>query len=148
MLESLNRRLSARRAAARFNLGHLEIQAMEILWARGEGNVHDVLEQLGAARAYTTVMTTLDRLFKKGLLNRRKADRAFIYSPSLSRAEWEQQCAGALVQGFLAAPQASNSSLISCLVDAVSRHDAALLDELELQIRRKRRELEPEPRPP
>ena len=47
--------------------------------------------------AYTTVMTTLDRLFKKGLLDRIKSDRAFLYSPALSRADWERKRAGSLV---------------------------------------------------
>ena len=62
-------------------LGPLEVTVMEILWARGESNVRDVVDRLDRPLAYTTVMTTLDRLFKKGLLARRKSDRAFIYSP-------------------------------------------------------------------
>src|SRR5258706_1553492 len=87
-------------------LGPLETQVMEILWSCGESNVHDVVAQLAAQkRAYTTVMTTLDRLFKKGLLDRRKADRAFVYTPRLSRQEWENLRAGDLVARFLSAPQ-------------------------------------------
>src|SRR5258706_4136748 len=71
-------------------LGPLEAQVMEILWTRGGSNVHDVMSELAAQkRAYTTVMTTLDRLFKKGLLERRKAERAFVYAPRFSRQEWE-----------------------------------------------------------
>src|SRR5438128_8928980 len=50
-------------------LGPLEITVMEILWQRGESNVRDVAEKLDRPLAYTTVMTTLDRLFKKGLLD-------------------------------------------------------------------------------
>ena len=60
---------------------------MEIMWTGGESNVRDVAEKLDRQLAYTTVMTTLDRLYKKGLLERRKSDRAFIYSPRLSRQE-------------------------------------------------------------
>ena len=70
-------------------LGPLEVAVMEILWTRGESNVREVVARLGRPLAYTTVMTTLDRLFKKGLLGRRKSDRAFLYLPSLSRREWE-----------------------------------------------------------
>src|SRR6202162_6310324 len=80
-------------------LGRLELDVMQILWERGSGNVRDVVQGLERQLAYTTVMTTLDRLFKKGLLDRRKADRAFVYSPQLSRAEWERRRAGNLVAG-------------------------------------------------
>lgn len=122
-------------------LGPLEITVMEILWLHGDGNVHDVTQHLHRPLAYTTVMTTLDRLYKKGLLERRKAERAFVYRPRFSRAEWEQKRTGEFVAGFLAAPQTSGQMLISCLVDAVGRHDEALLDELERKIRLRRKEL-------
>jgi predicted transcriptional regulator len=92
--------------------------------------------------AYTTVMTTLDRLFKKALLNRRKDERAFIYSPRLSRKEWEEKRAGDLLAAFLAGPKQSGEVLISCLVEAVGQHDETLLDELERKIRLKREELD------
>jgi predicted transcriptional regulator len=86
-------------------------------------------------------MTTLDRLFKKGLLERRKVERAFIYSPRLSRRDWERKCAGELVAGFLAGPKNSGELLISCFLDEVGR-DATLLDELERKIKIKRKELD------
>ena len=114
---------------------------MEILWSRGESNVRDVAELVDRPLAYTTVMTTLDRLYKKGLLDRRKAERAFIYAPRLSRQAWERQCAGELVAGFLAGPGQSGELLISCFLDNVG-HNSALLDELERKIKIKRKELE------
>ena len=122
-------------------LGPLEIAVMEILWTRGESNVREVAARLGRPLAYTTVMTTLDRLFKKGLLDRRKSDRAFLYLPSFSRREWEHKRAGDFLAGFLSVPQPSRELLISCLVEAVGRHDEALLGELEKKIRSKRKEL-------
>ncbi len=122
-------------------LGHLEMAVMEILWAHGENNVHGVMEKLDRPLAYTTVMTTLDRLFKKGLLQRRKFERAFIYSPRLSRREWEQKRAGDWVAGFLSDAQPSGELLVSCLIEAIGRHDQSLLDQLEKEIRLKRREL-------
>jgi predicted transcriptional regulator len=117
-------------------LGPLEIAVMQILWDSGESNVHQVVERLERPVAYTTAMTTLDRLFKKGLLDRRKSERAFFYSPRLSRREWEHKRVGHLVA------QLSKESLISYLVEAVGEHNAALLDELESKIRIKRKELE------
>jgi predicted transcriptional regulator len=122
-------------------LGPLEITVMEILWERGESNVHDVVEKLDRPLAYTTVMTTLDRLYKKGLLTRHKSERAFQYSTRQTRLEWEQKRAGEFVAGFLNGPQAAGEMLISCLVEAVGQKDAALLDELERKIRVKRKEL-------
>jgi predicted transcriptional regulator len=122
-------------------LGHLELRVMEVLWVHGESNVHDVVQRLGRPLAYTTVMTTLDRLFKKNLLVRRKSERAFRYTPRWTRQEWEQKRAGDFVVAFLAAPAASGDLLISSLVDAVGQYDTALLDELEKKIRSKRREL-------
>jgi len=114
---------------------------MEVLWGAGESSVREVVEQLDRKLAYTTVMTTLDRLFKKGLLVRQKSERAFLYTPRLSHQEWERQRAGDLVAGLLAGSQPSRELLLSSLVDAVGRHDMNLLEQLEEKIRRKRREL-------
>lgn len=122
-------------------MGRLEIAVMEIVWAAGEANVHDVARRLERPLAYTTVMTTLDRLYKKGLLDRRKEERAFVYAPRFSKAEWERKRAGDFLSAFLAGPRPSGDLLISCLVDAFGEHEAGLLDELERKIRQKRREL-------
>jgi predicted transcriptional regulator len=65
----------------------LELECLKALWALGEGNVRDVVNQLAPSRrlAYTTVMTLLDRLVKKGGARRRKVGRRFLYTPVLSR---------------------------------------------------------------
>lgn len=122
-------------------LGPLETQVMQVVWSCDEASVRDVVDKLDSKLAYTTVMTTMDRLYKKGLLDRRKSERAFLYVPRLSREDWERRRAGDLIAGFLGRPQPSRDLLLSSLVDAVGQHDAMLLDELEEKIRRKRREL-------
>ncbi len=122
-------------------LGPLEINVLDVLWARGESNVHEVAQRLERPLAYTTVMTTLDRLYKKGLLERRKCERAFLYSPRYTQREWEQKRAGEFVAGFLEGPRRSGELLISCLLEAVGQQDEALLDELERRIRARRKEL-------
>ncbi len=124
-----------------FSLGRLESHLMQILWSRGRSNVRDVVQQLDRPLAYTTVMTTLDRLYKKGLLDRRRQDRAFVYSARFSQQEWEHRRAESIVARFLARAPASRDLLLSCLLDAVGKHDAVLLDELEKKIRNKRKEL-------
>ncbi len=123
-------------------LGHLEAEAMEIVWLEGASTVNSVASKLARPLAYTTVMTTLGRLFKKGLLDRRKSERAFVYSARISRRDWHRKHTGDFVAAFLAEPQSSGRLLVSCLVDAAADQDQALLDELEKTIRKKRRELE------
>ncbi|HXN63793.1 MAG TPA: BlaI/MecI/CopY family transcriptional regulator [Candidatus Acidoferrales bacterium] len=123
------------------NLGPLEEGVMDVLWTRGESSVRDVAQKIERPLAYTTVMTTLDRLFKKRLLDRRKEARAFLYSPRLTRTEWERTRANDLVAGFLAGSERSRDLLLSCFLDAMGEHDEALLAELEKKIRTQRRKL-------
>ena len=62
---------------------------MEILWLLGEGSVKEVLDRVEPGRqlAYTTVMTVLDKMRRKGLLKYRKKSKAFLYSPAVGRPE-------------------------------------------------------------
>jgi len=125
-----------------FELGPLEKAVMDILWERGDSSVHQVCGEIDRPLAYTTVMTTLDRLYKKGLLSRRKIDRAFLYAPQISRNTWEREVAAHLIQSYIQRPEPAGELLISCLVEAVGQHDQGLLDELEKKIRLKREELD------
>jgi len=65
----------------------LELECLKALWNLGEGNVKDVRLALTDRRnlAYTTVMTVLDRLTRKGGVVRHKVGRSFVYAPVLSR---------------------------------------------------------------
>jgi predicted transcriptional regulator len=91
-------------------------------------------------QAYTTVMTTLDRLYKKGLLDRAAEGRAFRYTPRLTSEELQR---GAALDGIRQLLESGDTSALplSYLVEALSAHDAQLLDELQVLIERKRREL-------
>lgn len=113
---------------------------MDVVWARPGASVRDVRSALGGAPAYTTVMTTLDRLFKKGLLARRRDGRGFVYSAEVSRSDLSRRVAGALVSALLGG-QAASRPILSAIVDAVSEADEATLDELERLVRLKRRAL-------
>jgi len=127
--------------AQQISLGCLEHDLMRILWSRGQSNVRDVVQELDRPLAYTTVMTTLDRLYKKGLLDRHRQGRAFVYSARLSQQEWERVRAETIVAGFLTGAPASRDLLLSSFLDAVGEHDAELLNELEKKIHTKRKEL-------
>jgi len=125
-------------------LGALEREVMDVVWNAGELNVREACEQLKSSVAYTTVMTTMDRLFKKRLLARRKVWRAFLYSAAATRNEMEGAVATELVQSLLQRHVSEPLPLLSSLVDAVSDRDRALLDDLERLIREKRRAVERE----
>jgi len=65
----------------------LELECLKALWTLREGNVRQVMVELSSRRslAYTTVMTILERLARKGAVERRKIGRSFVYVPVLSR---------------------------------------------------------------
>jgi predicted transcriptional regulator len=121
-------------------LGALEREVMAIVWLRdGEICVREATELLASTVAYTTVMTTMDRLFKKRLLRRRKVGRAFVYAATATREEMEGAVATELVASMLQRHGGEPLPILSSLVDAVSDRDRALLDELERLIHEKRR---------
>ena len=130
-------------------LGTLERDVMDVLWARADLSVRDVQLHLNRPIAYTTVMTTLDRLFKKGLLERRQAGRAFLYSAALTRVDLQAQIAGRVLEGLLRARDAEPMPLLSNLVDSVSAQAGGdeLLEKLEALVREKRRQLQQTPPP-
>ena len=117
-------------------LGALERQVMAVVWNAGEISVREACERLESPVAYTTVMTTLDRLFKKRLLSRRKVGRAFVYAAAATQDELEGAVANELVHSLLQRDEAL--PILSSLVDAVSDRDRTLLDDLERLIREKR----------
>ena len=121
-------------------LGALETQVMDAVWSRGgEMKVRDVHAAFQARLAYTTVMTTMDRLYKKGLLDRRKEGRAFLYAARLSRQQFVLSAGAGLLRGLL---ESEGEPALSFLVDAVTDRDHALLDRLERLVREKRRQAE------
>jgi predicted transcriptional regulator len=127
-------------------LGVLEREVLSLVWQRGDTSVRDACEALGSHVAYTTVMTTMDRLFKKRLLSRHKVGRAFVYRAAATREELETAIAAELVQSLLQTDGSEPLPILSSLVDAVSDRDRALLDELERLVREKRRALDAESR--
>lgn len=123
-------------------LGKLEREVMEESWTRGETSVAEVHKAFGERVAYTTLMTTLDRLYKKRLLNRRKDGRAFLYSPRVSREEFERGVAEDVIDGLLDRDAEMVEPLLACIVETVSERDREHLDTLLRLVQEKRRELE------
>lgn len=80
----------------------LELLCLNALWSIQEGNVKDVQQLVARKRslAYTTIMTVLDRLVRKGLLARRKVGRAFVYFPQTGRDAMRRTALRELLDGF------------------------------------------------
>ena len=89
----------AKRSAPTPTLAPQELAVMKVIWKKGSATVRDVYETLreGRPRAYTTVMTTMNILETKGVLDKARDDRAFRYTPRRSR----QQVVGAMVKDFV-----------------------------------------------
>ena len=109
---------------------------MDLMW-RGEPlAVRDVVRALGSKLAYTTVMTTLDRLHKKGLLRREKAGHAFVYEPAMDRAEYRRRVIEAAVTPL---HEQGAGLLLAAFVDVAAELDEANLAHLEKLIAAHRR---------
>ena len=118
-----------------------ELRLMNVLWEHGSATVKDVVEALpkGQTLAYTTVMTTLDRLHRKGLLDRHKEGAAFRYRAALSRDELNARIVEETVGPLLSR---SGDPVLAAFVDAaatVDRHNLARLERLIAQRRRRGR---------
>jgi predicted transcriptional regulator len=80
----------------------LELLCLNALWSIQEGNVREVQHIVAQSRplAYTTIMTVLDRLVRKGKLARHKVGRAFVYRPQTSRDLMRRVAIRELLDGF------------------------------------------------
>lgn len=119
--------------------GSLEMRVLDALWTRGAPATVRDLEPVVAGVAYTTLMTTLDRLYRKGVLVREKEGRAFLYEPRLSRDQLLSGVAGDALEAILGPRAADYRPMVSFLVDAVRREDRDVLDTLDELIRARRR---------
>ncbi len=102
----------------------LELLCLKALWSLQEGNVREVRRVVAQTHplAYTTIMTVLDRLVRKGLLSRRKVGRAFFYRPQASRDLMRRAAVRELLEGFF---DGSEEELILFLREAKVEAPAA-----------------------
>ena len=110
-------------------LGTLEAAVMDVLWsADGPLTVSEVLDRMPAQRplAYTTVMTVLTNLHRKGMTDREPAGRAFSYRPTLSRLA----AATASLREVLDASDDPQSVLLHFAETATEEESAVLRDAL------------------
>ena len=128
-------------AGTRAALHDLEAAVMDVIWTQpgAEVSVRDVVRALRSERdpAYTTVMTTMDRLAKRELLTRHKEGKAWVYRAAMERPAFLALVANQTLNGL---PQGSRRPALQWLVDEVSHADAEELDFLADLIERRRAE--------
>jgi len=83
-------------------LAPLELDCMNTLWPLGEGTVREIQQRLAPTRprAYTTIMTIMDRLAHKGVVTRHKVGRAYLYRPNLTADQARTHAVEQVVEGF------------------------------------------------
>jgi len=142
---ALNQEVTVRRAKpkavkslVRSTLGPLEEQVLRVICNSGRATVRDVVKSLHPSLAYTTVMTTADRLFQKGLLRRETGSKAYVYFPVQNASELQTRVARDLIVALLDCADHAPGLLAAALVDALAAHDQELLEEVEREIRVRR----------
>jgi predicted transcriptional regulator len=123
-------------------LGPLEQKVLDAVWVRGSATVREVVRDGKLWQTYTTIMTTMDRLFRKGLLDRVPEGRAFRYSVKYTPDALKREETMTGIRRLLDSPQASLH--LSYLVEAAGAQDARLLDELQSLVERQRAALKEE----
>lgn len=118
-------------------LGDLEANVMSVVWEKGEATVQDVKDALepGRTLAYTTIMTVMSRLTEKGLLERHKVGRAYVYAP----ADSQEKVAGSLLRSLVRRLyDGASMAAIAHLMESEEAVDEAELERLESLIQAKR----------
>ena len=122
-------------------LGTLETQVMLVMWdapaPRTVQEVRDELEARGKEAAYTTIMTTLGRLYSKGLLRRETQGKAYFYTPQVTRRELTDSMAQQVVSGLVGS---FAEPAIAYFVEALEKQAPEKLDALAELLERKRAE--------
>jgi len=110
---------------------------MAIIWDGDSFTVRETMRRMDGGPAYTTVMTTLDRLFKKGLLARDKDGTAFVYRAAMSRDEYHHAVVEDAVGDLL---EKATGPVLAAFVDAAAKLDEDNLRRLEQLIATHRRD--------
>ena len=134
-------RLRSGKKGLELRLHDLEATIMDVVWSKRLSSfaVGDVLAILEKQRdiAYTTVMTTVTRLYEKGILGRERDGKRYLYSPKLTREEFMESTAREVLDEAVGGHQA-----MAMLAEKVSEASAGELDDLEALIQKRREELD------
>ena len=103
------------------DLAPLELDCMNTLWPMGEASVRQIRDQLAGRlpRAYTTIMTIMDRLARKGVVERRKTGRNYVYRANLSAQEARAQALVQVVDGFFGGSKEAVLKELSAALESI-----------------------------
>ena len=105
----------------------LELQVLSVVWGRGPSTAREVMEHLpdGKERAYTTVLSVMQVMEKKGLLKHRVQGKAHVYRPTVER----QDVVGPMLRGLVQTVFGGNSAgALQCLLDEGGVGEAELAE--------------------
>ncbi len=143
MFKGLTKNFRLERKGLGRTLGDLERAIMDLLWSRSGITGKEVFERLSQEReiALTTVLTVLERLVKKGLVNKKKGEVAYLFSAAYTRDEFTEVVSQEVLKGVF---EISMGSATASFVDILADTDPNELDRLSLLIKQKKEELERE----
>jgi predicted transcriptional regulator len=129
------RRLRRPEKAEEKFLGPLETEVMVRLWKRRSATVRDIVDDLSRTRelAYTTVMTIMVRLHEKGLLERTREGKTYVYRPSRTRDEHRARLSRDLARGLVAEFGDAALAAFTAELDTVDASHRATLRRLALK---------------
>lgn len=108
-------------------LAPLELDCMTALWLLGEGTVREIRETLAPRRprAYTTIMTIMDRLTQKGIVERQRTGRAWKYRANLSKEDARAHAVAQVIENFFGG---STEALLAQMAEANGPHTGVRAD--------------------
>ena len=109
--------------------GSAELPVLEALWEKGALTGREIYEEVRRSKelAYTTVLTVVGRMVKKGSVKRKRAGGRLIFKAALQKPEFERHVVSIVVKGIV---EVSPSHAFSAFVDVLSQYDAGKLDEI------------------
>ena len=115
-------------------LGPLETDIMQLVWREKFTTVKKVHKALQEERdiAYTTVMTTMTRLAEKGVLNRRRDGLAYIYTPAITKRDFEAMMVRRVLDGLM---DDYEEETITYILDYLSEHDPKRVEQFTKTLR-------------
>ncbi len=117
-------------------LGNLEAKIMEIIWSLGQATVRDVLRQMkkGKKPAYTTIMTVMVRLHRKGVLRRHFKNEAYIYSPVQNKQVFLKNLSKKIISNLI--DKFGEEVAVAGFMDIIGQTDVAKAKELRKKLKK------------
>lgn len=128
-------RLQGNRSGAGLTLGDLEFKVYNVVCKKGKATVREIVEAMEDNLAYTTIMTTCDRLAKKGVFNRTKCGKSYVYETSASKEDLDVQTTCRVLGSVI---DSLTEPVVANFIDMLKESDSKKLDMLERMIKERK----------